>query len=476
MRLLMTESAVLAALGSAVGAGLAFAGTRVLVTLAPPIPRIHEVGVDLRVLGFAALLGTCAAFLFGTVPSVLASRNDVGPALHGSARTSHGRRRFSSAVIAAEIAMTVMLLVAGGLLTRSLSSLMSVDPGFETSGLATVEVRLPRTRYRTRESSAAFFQEALGRLRTIPGVGTVTGVSRLPFPGRTSGWDVWPLGQEERFHVLGYQVAPGYLQTLGVPLLAGRSLADTDGPDAPVVMVINETLARRYWPNESPIGARVGQNGQRDPVTIVGIVGDMKRQVLSVETEPAFFIPFSQHPDWEICFVARTELDPSELFSLMRQAIRAVDGELVVKNATTMEALIAQSTGQERYRTLLMSVFGILAALLAAAGVFGVTARSVAMRTKEMGIKMALGARESGLVGTTVRGVLLVGLAGTLVGLIGALWTAGLLTRFLYGIEPSDPTTYAGVGVLIVVVCLAASYVPARRISRVDPIEVLRAE
>jgi len=476
VRLFLTESFVLAALGSAVGAALAFGGTRALVALAPPIPRLYEVGVDLRVLGFAVLLGACAAFLFGTVPSIVASRGSVGPPRPRSAGTSPGRRRFANIVMAAEIALTAMLLVAGGLLARSLSRLLAVDPGFETGGLATVEVRLPRTRYPTRESQAAFFRAALDRVEAIPGIGSVSAVSRLPFPGYTSGWGIRIEGRDEGYAPLGYQVAPGYLETLGVPLLAGRPLAETDGAGAPLAVVINETMARRYWPDESPIGARFFWGGSPGPVTVVGVAGDMKRQVLHASSEPAFFIPFVQHPDETICFVARTGLRPRDVIPLMRDAVRTVDADLVVKNATTVAALVARSTENERYRALLMGVFGILAALLAAAGVFGVAARSVALRTREMGVRMALGARAARLIGTTVRGVLVVGLAGTVVGLVGALWTSSLLARFLFGVEPSDPTTYGVVAASIVLVCALASYVPARRITRVNPVDVLRAD
>jgi putative ABC transport system permease protein len=476
VRLFLTESFVLAALGSAVGAALAFGGTRVLVSLAPPIPRLYEVGVDLRVLGFAVLLGTCAAFLFGTVPSIVAARGAVGPPQPRSAGTSPGRRRFANIVLATEIALTAMLLVAGGLLARSLSRLLAVDPGFEARGLATVEVKLPRTRYPTRESQAAFFRAALDRLEAVPGIGSVSAVSRLPFPGYTSGWSIRIERRDEQYAPLGYQVAPGYLRTLGVPLLAGRPLAETDGPEAPLAVVINETMARRYWPDESPIGARFSWGGSAGPVTVVGIAGDMKRQVLQANTEPAFFIPFVQHPDETICFVARTRLSPRDVIPLMHEAVRTVDGDLVVKNATTVAALVAQSTENERYRALLMGVFGILAALLAAVGVFGVAARSVALRTREMGIRMALGARAAGLIGTTMRGILVIGLAGTAVGLVGALWTSNLLARFLFEVEPSDPTTYGLVAASIVLVCSLASYVPARRITRVNPVDVLRAD
>jgi len=307
-----------------------------------------------------------------------------------------------------------------------------------------VEVRLPRTRYPTRESQAAFFRAALDRVEAVPGIGSVSAVSRLPFPGYTSGWGIRIEGRDE-----------GY---------------------APLAVVINETMARRYWPDESPIGARFFWGGSPGPVTVVGVAGDMKRQVLHAGTEPAFFIPFVQHPDETICFVARTGLRPRDVIPLMRDAVRTVDADLVIKNATTVAALVAQSTENERYRALLMGVFGILAALLAAAGVFGVAARSVALRTREMGVRMALGARAAGLIGATVRGILVTGLAGTAVGLVGALWTSSLLARFLFGVEPSDPTTYGVVAALIVMVCLLASYVPARRITRVNPVDVLRAE
>jgi putative ABC transport system permease protein len=484
LRLLMTESFVLAALGSAVGAMVAFGGTGLLVALAPPLPRLDEVGVDLRVLGFAALLGTCTAFLFGTLPSVMATRGAVGPSIASSARAGSGRRRFAGSVIAIEVAMTAMLLVSAGLLTRSLGRLLAVDPGFDSKDLTAVEVSLPRYRYSTREARTLFLRDAIDRLEAIPGIGTVSAVARLPFPGYTSGWGIRIVGRDESNGPepnvpLGYPLVPGYLETMGVPLLAGRPLTDTDRPGAPLAVVINETMARRYWPDESPIGAQYMMAGHREPVTVVGVVGDMKRKVLDAEPEPTFFIPFSQlnmFSERDICFVARTALEPRVVLPLMRDAVWAVDGNLPIKNATTVDALIAESADHERYGALLVSVFGILAALLAAAGVFGITARSVALRRRELGIRMALGARGSGLVGMTMRSILITGVVGTAVGLTGALWSSRLLARFLFEIEPLDPATYGVVAALITIVCLTASYAPARRITRVNPVEVLRAE
>lgn len=476
LRLLLTETAVLAALGTAIAAAAAVGGTRVLVRLAPPIPRLHEVAVDSVVLVFAVLMGICAMILSGTVPWVLASRHSVGPTLQGSPRTSLGHWRFTRVVVGAEIAVTAMLLVAGGLLTRSFNRLMAVDPGFDTRSLTTVEIRLPLSRYPSRESRVAFFRDAMDRLRRVTGIGTVTAVSRLPFPGYTSTWGMQIAGRDRYLSPLGYQVAAGYLETLGVPLLAGRSLAETDGPDAPLAVVINETMARRYWPGESPVGARLDWGGSPEPVTVVGVVGDMKRQVLYAGDEPAFFIPFSQLPDESICFVARTQAPAQWVIPLMREALASVDKDLVVKNATTMAALVAQSASQQRYLMLLTTFFGLLAAVLAAAGVFGVTARSVALRTREMGIRMALGASTPTLVGRTVGDALLLALAGTAVGLLGATWISELLVRFLYDIKPADPSTYGAVAVLTLIVCALAAYVPARRIARLAPVDVLKAQ
>jgi predicted permease len=478
VRLLMTESLLLGLMGSAIGAVLAFGGTEVLVALAPPIPRLGEVGVDLRVLGFSTLLGVCAALIFGSGPSFAVSRGAVGSLSIGAVHATESRHRFSGAVLGIEIALTVVLLVAGGLLTRSLTRLLNVDPGFDAKGLATVEVRLPFSRYPLQdpELRAGFFQNAINQLEGIPGIGSVSGTSRLPFPGQTSNWSVRIPGREEWFSPLGYQVGPGYLETLGVPLLAGRALAKSDGPDASLAVVINETMARRYWPGESPVGHRLEWNGSTDPLTVVGVVGDMKRQALSADAEPAFFIPFAQHPDWDICFVARTRMDPPEAIPLMGEAVRSVDPELAVRNATTVAALVEDSASQERYRALLMNAFGILATILAAAGVIGVTARSVSLRTREMGIRMALGAQGSGLVKATIRDNLRIGLAGMAIGLLGASWASRLLSPFLFGIEASDLPTYATVILLIGVLSLSASYIPARRISRVDPVDVLRAE
>lgn len=473
VRLFLSESLLLAVLGSLLGVALAHGGMEILVALAPAIPHLADVALDLRVLGFASLLTVVTAILFGSFPALLASRRSAAPLLAVGVRTSRAQEALSRAVMGGELALAVMLLVAGGLLGRSLYRLLEVDPGFDARGLAAVEVRLPESRY-DRESSGAFFREALARVQAIPGIGSVTAVSRLPFPGSTSTMPFEVQGQS--YGPLFYQVGPRYFETLDVPVLAGRSLDETIQPGGPLTIVVNETAARRFWPRSSAVGARVSLSFTQDPVTVVGVVGDMKRQVLTTDAEPAFYIPFSQLPDQNLCFLARTRMDASEAIPLMREAVVSLDRELVVRTATTLSALVEDSTRHERFRALLMNAFGLLATLLAAAGVIGVTARSVSLRTREMGIKLALGARRPKLVKETVGESLVVGLLGTAVGLLGALWATRLLSGFLFGIRAWDPLTYGAVAVFALVVCGLASYAPAQRISRVDPLKVLQAE
>jgi putative ABC transport system permease protein len=473
VRLLLSESLLLALLGSLLGVALAHGGVEILVALAPAIPHLAEVAVDLRVLGFASLLTVLTAFLFGGIPALLASRRPAAPLLTGGARASRPRGSLVRVVMGAELALAVLLLVAGGLLGRSLYRLLDTDPGFDARGLAAVEVRLPESRY-DREASGAFFREALARVRAIPGIGTVTAVSRLPFPGSTSTMPFEVQGRS--FGPLFYQVGPRYFETLDVPILAGRSLDETSRPGDPLTIVVNETAARRFWPQGSPLGARVTLGFTQDPVTVVGVAGDMKRQALAGDAEPAFYIPFSQLPDQTLAFLARTRMDASEAVPLMREAVVSLDRELVVSTATTLSELVEDSARHERFRALLMNAFGLLATLLASAGVIGVTARSVSLRTREMGIRLALGARRPGLVKETVVESLVVGLCGTVVGLLGALWATRLLSGLLFGVQAWDPLTYGAVAVSVLVVCALASYAPARRISRVDPLKVLQAE
>ncbi len=478
VRQLLTESLILGLLGSLVGVLAAIAGTKGLLAMAPPIPRLDQVGVNGLALAFAVTLGTLSGILFGTIPSVLAARASIAGALRASGRSSTtGAGRYQKAVVALEIALTAVLLVTGGLLTRSLSSLLDVDPGFDPENLATLHVSLPERRYPDPESRADFVTEVLHELERIPGALAFTAGNNLPFPGTISGWAVRDEAADPTLPRLSgalFHVTPGFHETMGIRLVDGRTFAESDGPDAPDVGIVSETLANRLWPNGNVVGRRLAYPWTT--VTIVGVVADVRRKGLGAPPELDFYVPFSQLTRAAVSFAVRTSSDPALAIPQMRDAIWSVDSELAIIRSGTMEALLSSSASDERFRTLLMGAFGILASALAAVGVFGVTARTVAQRTREMGIRMALGARESGVVTAILGDSLIAGLLGIAVGIVGALWASRLTSGFLFNIEPTDPTTYAVVVSLLLTLCLLASYLPARRIARVDPVDVLKAE
>ena len=477
IRQLLTESVTLALAGTAVGALLAVGGTRALVALAPPLPRMETVGVDLRVLAFATLAGLLAGVLFGTLPALVSSRNQAA-GMSGTTRTASARRgRLERWLVSFEIALTVILLVGGGLLGRSFQRLLAVDPGFDPEGMATVNVVLPGHLYGSRLPEA--YEEILATVRSLPGVTEASAITRLPFPGLTNttsltlparnGGDPIYISAQQLYAV------PGYHETMGIPILEGSGLPeDLGGDDAPVSVLISENIARRYWPDGSAVGASIQFWGM--DARIAGVVGTVKRNALGVEADPAFYISLYQIPIPRLTFslVARTRGDAPTLAARMRDAVESFDQDIPVRQVTTLPALIRDSAAGERYRTFLMGVFGAMATLLAAVGIGGVTARGVAQRRKELGVRMCLGAEDRSLSGMIIRDGLITGILGTVTGLIVAGWAGMALSGFLFGVTAFDPVTYAGVvGFLLLVVGLS-SYLPARRIADLDPAEVLR--
>lgn len=470
---LLTESLLLGALGTAVGALVALAGTRILVALAPPLPRVEAVGVDLRALGFAMSIGLLAVAAFGTLPAFLSARRS-GVGLPATTRTATGRRTGSERwLVSLEIALTVVILVAGGLLGRSLQQLLAVDPGFDPDGLATVRVFIPQSGYPTPDDVGRAHEELVATIAAIPGISRASAITRLPFPGLTNTTTLTVLGPDGQRgpHVSAQQlyVAPGYHETMGIPLLAGEWLSSA----TPGGVLVNERIAREHWPTGSPVGVPVAMG--RGSTAIVGIVGDEKRNALGLEADRAFYMAL-RPSDRDVSLVARTGGDARTVARHMRDAVRAYDPDLPVRQVTTLPDLIAASASQERYRTMLMTVFGALATLLAAVGVFGVTAQGVVRRTREMAIRMSLGAGEQRLVGRVVARALGTGAAGIAAGLIAAAWVGRWLAGMLFGVHPLDPPTYAIVAALVAAVCACASFVPARRIAGIDPARVLGAE
>jgi predicted permease len=476
-RQLLTESVVVGLLGSLVGVILAAAGTRALVLLAPPIPRIDTIAVDFPVLLFAAGTGILSGLLFGITPSVAAG--SAGASLRAGERgATVGSRWFHRIVLACEIALTVVLLVATGLLIRSLSKLTSVDPGFDSDRLATLQLSLPDSRFAEPESHVAFLREVLRAIEVLPGVRAASAGNDLPFPGRTSGWGVWlgsgDDGSREMFSARLYHIAPGYHELLGIPLIEGRTFRATDGPDASRVAVVGASLARKLWPDRSPVGERLHYPWAE--VTVVGVVADAHRAALDTPPELTFYVPFVQHSSSTIGFAARTHGDPGQLIQSLREAVWTVDPEVAITRAGTMRSLIANSTREEQYRSFLLTVFGFLAAVLTAVGVFGVVAQGIARRTREFGIRMVLGAKGHILIAGVLGGSLATALAGTALGLVAAFWASRLVARFLFGVHSADALTYGVTGALVVAICALAAYLAARRIARVDPATVLHTE
>ena len=479
-RQLITESVVLGIASSIVGTVIAVVGTRALVLLAPPIPRIDEIVVDLRVLSFAVALGAVAGLLFGTVPPIVAARNSPSNSSRGSGQTrTKSGQRFTQGLVAAEITLTVVLLVAGGLLTQSLMRLLAVDAGFDSEKLVGVHVLPPGGEHEPPAGEMEFYDDVLERIRATPGVVGASMANGVPFIDGTTSFPVRIDDQNgssaSSLSALGYGIATGYFEVMGMQLYAGRSFSKYDGAQTLQTAVINASMAQRCWPAQSPIGAQFEYAGRT--VTVIGVVGDVRHEALGRDPVSTFYVPFTQLPWYgEANFIVRTDGNANRIIPLLRSAVWSVNRDVPITKSATVESYMSQSAIIERYRTLLIAAFGICATVLAAVGIFGVTARSIAQKTKEMGIRMALGAKGSGLVRATVRGSLNNVLPGVATGLLGALWVSRLLSRFLFGVEHSDPLTYGVVAASVVVVCLLASYIPARRIARVDPVRVLKAE
>ena len=480
LRQLLTESLALAAIGGALGTALAFGGTRLLVALAPArIPGMADVRTDIRVLSVALAAAMLTGLLFGLAPALTLSRS--GPASlvrSGAGQSMRGRGRLQRVFVALQLALSVVLLVGGGLMTRSFARLTAVDPGFNADRLLAVRTALP---IRTARDSAArldYYAQALARLAATPGVDAVAGATLIPFSNSNSSTTVsverlvapeTGRGREAQQRV----VTPSYFATLGIPLRTGRLFTDQDRPGAPNVAIVNETMARRDWPNESPIGRRVLYRGAWR--TVVGIVGDTRFRSLSSDTEATVYAPFPQVGQG-LSFLVRTRGDAPAIGPVVRATLASVSRNVPVTSMDAMSDLIAQSFAEERYRTVLIGMFGVLAAVLAAVGMYGVTSRAVSRRTREVGIRMALGASARSVSGLIVSQTLAGVAVGVVAGIAISLVVTRLLAPFLFGVSPSDPSTYVVILSFLALVSVVASWVPARKAGTVAPAVVLRSE
>ncbi|HEV2860568.1 MAG TPA: ABC transporter permease [Pyrinomonadaceae bacterium] len=483
VRQLLTESLLLAAAGGAAGLLFAYWGSDLLTALgASGLPRGARVGVDGRVLAFTFMMTLLTGLAFGFVPAWAGAKAGVHGILKEDGRGATGRRAGRRLLVVTEIACALMLLIGAGLLIKSFVRLQAVEPGFDPSGVVTMQFSLPDARYSEPPQVAAFYARLVEHARTVPGVRAAGAVSRLPLAGdrSTMGLTVEGRpavsGQYEEVHFRA--VTPDYFRALGVPLRAGRELGERDGAEAPPVVLVNETTARKYWPGADPVGRRVklGPGAQGPWVTVVGVVGDVRNFGLESEAKPEVYVPHRQSPQSRMRLVLRTDGDPLSLVPAVRSAVRSLDAELPFSQVATMEELLARSVAQRRLSTLLLGVFAGTALLLAAIGIYGVMAYSVTQRTREIGIRMALGARRGDVVRMVLRQGMALALAGVACGLGGGLVAARLMRGLLYGVSAVDPLTFVGMAGVLTCVALLACYVPARRATKIDPLVALRAE
>lgn len=486
---------MLVALTSGIGGiALAAVGIRLLPLLEPAdLPRIEAVGFDASVLAFALLLAMLAALLVGLIPAIRSSRLSPQSELTGrpGAYTSGGRTGARQALVIAQIALTVALLLGAALLTTSFRRLLFVDAGYRTDHVVAVDVTLSAAAYRDGERSAQFYRRVLDELRRQPGVASAGAVANLPLASGGGDLNIQIEGRETPRGTPSRRadwqvVTAGYFDAMQIPLLRGRTIESTDRIDAPGVVVINQTMARDYWPGGNPIGARFKLGGGAEPniVTVVGVVGDVRHTTLTDEPTRQMYFAHDQFRFWggtkqpvrALTLVVRTTQQPAALAGVVRRTIRSLDPAVPVGAMRTMADVRDDSVSRPRFVTILLSIFSATALLVALVGIYGVVAYAVAQRRRELGVRLALGATSSSVVGL----VLLEGMrpvaVGIVAGLVGGLAVSGVLRSMLFQISPRDPNVAAAVVASITIVAALACYVPARRAASADPLITLRTE
>jgi putative ABC transport system permease protein len=484
VRQLLSESVVLAALGGVGGTLLALWGVDALVRISPlQIPRLHSVHIDQSVLGFTVLATMVTGVLCGLFPAFQLSRASPGDALkdgeRGGSRARGGRTR--QGLVVAEVALSLVLLVSAGLLLRSFAMLQRVSPGFVTERAVTMQILLPQTKYPDQAAFINFYRRLEQEMRGLPGVTASAVSTTLPMTGSDIGMgfkvESRPVDPGVRTSAAFFGVSPDYFSTMGIRIARGRGFTERDDERAPSVIVINQTMAEKYWPGEDPIGKRVTVSYNKTPPReIVGIVADVKQGELTDARKPQMYTPFVQTPWPFLATVVRTTAAPQSAAGSLRQALARLDPEQAAGEIRTLDEYVARSIATPRFTALLVGSFAALALLLAGFGLYGVMAYSVAQRRREIGIRMALGARAADVRSLVVGQALRMGAAGLAIGLAGAVLVARVLDSLLFGVTAGDPLTFAGVSAALLAVLLIAAYLPARRATGVDPMVALRAE
>jgi putative ABC transport system permease protein len=487
VRQFLTESLLLAGLGGVAGLLLAYGGMTLINALLPStIPRNGEIGVDGRVLAFTFALTVLAGLLFGTLPALRASQTALTEVLKAGSRTlggSFGAPPLRASLVVSQVALTVVLLTGAGLLTKSFVRLQQTPLGFRPEQLLTARISLPRSAYATPQQRLSFADRLLEETRKQPGMQEAALTSFLPFATGNHMFGILMNGQKDEERRPGMPtanfraVSPDYFRVMGIPLLKGREFSGADHERAPLVAVINETMAKRYWPNANPIGQRIKETFSDEAWReIVGIVGSVRHLARGEAPKPEMFVPLSQVPPTTLNVAVRTQVELGSFAATLRRSVTAIDANLPVFEVRTMEDRLFESVAQPRFRTMLLDVFAALALMMAVVGLYAVMAVSVAQRTHELGIRVALGAQRRDVIGLILRqGIKLVSL-GIVIGLAGAWALTRVLTTLLYEVKPTDPLTFVAVPVLLITVAILACWLPARQAASVDPLTALRYE
>ena len=483
---LLTESLLLSFTGAIVGLLLASWGIDILVAYGPAnVPRLHDVGLDRYVLGFTLAVATLTGVLFGLAPALHASKPDPGNMLKEDGRglSLGGRNRLRSALIVSEVALSLMLLVGAGLLIKSFVRLLQTEAGFNPKGVLALDIPLNRTKYTTSEQRSAAFQQLVERMKSLPGVRSASVVSNVPL----TDFDVelsfqiegHPPNKPGEEPAAAYTVAGAdYFRTMDIAVLAGRVFSDQDTAKSSQVMVVSNAFVKRYFGSEEPIGRRIVFDGNdRTAREIVGVVADVRRNGLDTDVQPEMYVSYLQRPDRRLNVVIRTDgPDASQLTAAARAEVKAFDPKQVIWRTQTLEQLLGTSVAPRRFNMLLLGIFAAVALLLAGVGMYGVMSYSVSWRTREIGIRMALGADGISVLRLVIKQGMTMALLGLALGLVGAFLLSRVLSGLLLGVSPRDPLTFAGVSIMLLAVALIACLIPARRATRVDPIIALRAE
>ncbi|MEW6736440.1 MAG: ABC transporter permease, partial [Acidobacteriota bacterium] len=491
IRQFLTESLLLSLLGGGLGLLFALWGIDLLTATNPgDLPRISQVKIDGKVLGFTMLISIFTGLAFGLAPALHALRLNPNSSLKESAlRASTGVRqlRLRSLLVIGEVALALVLLIAASLLINSFINLYNVDPGFDAKNVFTMQLSLPEIKYVQAEQQAAFFQQVLERIKAIDGVQSVGAVNDLPFSGSrtSSSFEIKDTvtDPESSFSAGLRKISPDYFRVMNIPLLNGRYFTEQDSKDGVPAVIINEAMAKRFWPGQDPLGKQLSLGmseeeefyGKKIYREVIGVVGNIKHDRLDHDVSPEMYVPYLQLPASWMSLVVRTNVARNPIADI-RSTVQALDKDQPIYNINTMEQRLARSISAQRFNSFLLGTLALIALILSTIGIYGVISYSVNERTQEIGIRLALGAQQYDILRLIVGQGMFIVLIGIIVGLAVALALTRLMTSLLYGVSTSDPVIFIGVSLILVIVALLASYIPARRASRVDPMIALRYE